>query len=138
MVVNTRVVFWILISALVLIFSFFVYSIFFSSSSPDENTFFEKVLKSVGFESTDAGSPAVPLPSSGGSGGGSSGGAGSGGDDGGGLGSGGGETVLSFCTFDAYHKITSSVPCRCGISSVCTNTESTCDATFNEGQGVCA
>ena len=109
-----------------------LYFIFISNDDSQAETFFGM----VGFHSIDDADngPAVPLPSSpsGSSSGGSSGAGGSSGSSGEGL------SILRFCTFDAYHIITSDVPCRCGFSEVCYQAESICDATFNNGEGLCS
>ena len=136
MIWNQRIAFRIFLAVLFIIFVFIVYLVFFDSS---EEPLAEKIFGAVGFKSIeDANTPAVPLPS--GYGGGSTGGGSSGGQSGAGVGSasGGSGGTLRFCTFDAYHVITSEVPCRCGFSTVCYSSESVCDATFNNGQGYCS
>ena len=119
-----------------LVSSTFAYFILFSDSSNTDNPV-ERILKSVGFEDADGieNSPAVPLPSG-------VSGLVTGGSGGGGGGSGvsqesGSPIVLHFCTFDAFHSITSSVPCRCGISAVCEEEGQYCDATSGNGEGTC-
>lgn len=132
---NTKIAFRIFLGALLVIFALIIYFVFFNSS---EEPIAEKFFEAIGFESSEPqGSDAVPLPSSdiGSSSGSSSSGSSSGG---GSSGSSGNGQVLRFCTFDALHTITSEVPCRCGFSGVCYSAGSVCDATFNNGEGVCS
>ncbi len=136
MVWNQKLVFRIFLAVLIIIFVIIFYFIFISKDNSQAETFFGM----VGFHSIDDvdNDPAVPLPSSpsGSSQGGSSGGSS---ESGAGSGSSGeGLSILRFCTFDAYHTITSDVPCRCGFSDVCYQAESICDATFNNGEGLCS
>ncbi len=137
MVWNQKLAFRIFLGGLVLVFSFIFYFAFISEDSQDA----ERIFEAVGFDSSEngEGNPAIPLPS------GSTGSANSGSSAGGAGGSGGSTTgneieagLLSFCTFDAFHTITSEVPCRCGFSGVCYEEESICDATFNNGEGYCS
>jgi hypothetical protein len=134
MVWNQKIAYRIFLVILIIVFISIFYFVFISKDNGAE-----KLLQAVGFESSEnkQDAPAVPLPS--GTIGGSSG-AGSGSGSSGG--SGGSEEIdpvsLKFCTFDAFHTITSNVPCRCGFSSVCYEEESVCDATFNNGEGYCS
>ena len=140
MVWNQKIAFRIFLVFLIVIFCLMAYFIFIG----DEGSSAEKFFESIGFESGESAmdNPAIPLPPGNSIGSGSSGS--SGGSSSGSSGGGNGETgnieaqVLSFCTFDAFHTITSEVPCRCGFTSVCYQEESVCDATFNNGEGYCS
>ncbi len=138
MVWNQKVAFRIFLVFLIVIFCLMSYFIFIG----DEGSGAEKFFESIGFESGENAidNPAIPLPPGNSIGSGIS--SGSGGSSGGSSSSGGtGNTeaqVLSFCTFDAFHTITSEVPCRCGFTGVCYQEESICDATFNNGEGYCS
>ncbi len=127
MVLNTKIAFRVFVATLIVIFLILVYFVFFDSKS--EIPLAEKIFENFGFKSDEFNdNPAVPLPDGSNYGGGFGGGS-----------SGDGESVvLRFCTFDAYHQITSEVPCRCGFSGVCYELGSTCDATFNNGEGYCS
>lgn len=137
MVWNQKIAFRIFLVFLIVVFCLMAYFIFIG----DEGSSAEKFFGSIGFESEEnaMNNPAIPLPPGNPIGSGIS--SGSGGSS---SGSGGGETgntetqILSFCTFDAFHTITSEVPCRCGFTSVCYQEESVCDATFNNGEGYCS
>ena len=140
MVWNSKIFFRIFLIILVIIFASILYFGLFDKSGGEGAGFVERALKAVGFDSADDSedNPAVPLPS------GYSGGGGSGAGVAGGsttvtssTGSIGAEQQLPFCTFDAYHTITSDVPCRCGFSAVCNEEGQNCDATFNNGEGYC-
>lgn len=139
MVWNQKLAFRIFLIVLIVIFVLIFYFVFIDSDGSGAEEFF----RAIGFESPESAddNPAVPLPSgstgASGSGSGSSGGS-SGGGPGGSSGNEGSNTILRFCTFDAYHTITSEVPCRCGFSGVCYQAESVCDATFNNGEGLCS
>ena len=110
----------------------------FSSSEPG----LDGILKAAGFESSSENSesgPAVPLPSEYGSSGSGSSSGGPGGSRGSNPNSSGNEEqVLRFCTFDAFHVINGETPCRCGFVSVCYESGKICDATFNNGEGLCS
>ncbi|MEK6909043.1 MAG: hypothetical protein AABX23_03265 [Nanoarchaeota archaeon] len=133
MVWNQKIAFRVFLAILISVFILIFYFVFLS----DNNRGVERFFETIGFKSAENAedSPAVPLPS----GSSNSGGASSGGSFG--IGDSGtvseGE-VLRFCTFDAFHVITSEVPCRCGISAVCYQSEGVCDATFNNGEGICS
>lgn len=123
----------------VLIFAcFFAYLVFFSGNDGSASGF-ESFLKSVGFDSPDedAGAPAVSLPSSYGGVGGASGGSSGTSGVGGAGGSSSSPSSLAFCNFDNNHIVSGLVPCRCGFGAVCDTIGQSCDATFNNGQGVC-
>ncbi|MEK6894608.1 MAG: hypothetical protein AABX10_04045 [Nanoarchaeota archaeon] len=132
MVWNQKLAFRIFLAVLIIIFVLIFYFVFIDKDGSGAEQFFG----AIGFESTESAddNPAVPLPSSGGSSAGSSMGS-SGGSGGSGI---EGSSILRFCTFDAYHTITSDVPCRCGFSGVCYQPEGICDATFNNGEGLCS
>jgi hypothetical protein len=137
MVWNNKIAFRIFLAILLILFVLILYFVFFGS----DNAGIEKVLETVGFKSSESGggnTPGTPLPSNPSSSGSSSGGSGGSSGSSGSSESGSGQQVLRFCTFNAYHIITSEVPCRCGFSGVCSSTGSTCDATFNNGEGVCS
>jgi len=145
MVWNSKIMFRVSLGILIVVFVLLVYFVFVDNGSGDSLP--QKFLDAVGFKSgEDSNSDEMPLPSgsfnsgASGSGGGGSGSGGSsgGGSGGSGSGSGGAETFLRFCTFNAYHTITSEVPCRCGFVGVCYSEESVCDATFNNGEGSCS
>lgn len=116
------------------------YFLFFDTD--DGSNSIEDFLRSIGFESSDVDpeTPAVPLPQQ------RSGSSGSSGTGGRGATSGSFQPneatnpnpSLAFCTFDATHALTGQVPCRCGLVAVCDSLTQKCDATFNNGQGVCS
>lgn len=135
MVWNQKIAFRIFLAFLIVIFCLMSYFIFVS----DDDASAERFFGSIGFESAENAddSSAVPLPSTTGVGGSSGASGGSSGGSSGGTGN--SETeILSFCTFDAFHTITSDVPCRCGFTGVCYEDESVCDASFNNGEGYCS
>lgn len=148
MIINSRFIFWSFIGIILFLFSFFAYFLFFYDSSESN---IENLLKGVGFDSADGGedSPATPLPdnpitgfgvseNSDGFGGGN-GGSGQGGEisSSGEGNSGSSNSIMHFCTFEADRKVNNAIPCRCGLSAVCTEEGMICDATFSEGQGIC-
>lgn len=138
MAFNQRIAFRIFISILIVVFAFIAYIVLFDENS-DDAPLVERFFEAIEFKSAeDADTPAVPLPSDSGFSGSSGSGSGGGESGGGAGGSSGSGAVLRFCTFDAFHVITSEVPCRCGFNAVCYSLGSVCDATFNNGQGLCS
>jgi hypothetical protein len=136
MVWNQKLVFRIFLGLLILVFSFIFYFAFISDDADSA----ERIFVAIGFDSSESAedNPAVPLPPGSVATTGSGSSAGGGGSSGSGTGNGVENNLLSFCTFDALHTITSEVPCRCGFSGVCYEEESVCDATFNNGEGYCS
>lgn len=140
-----KTLFWIIfcISTIALMSS--LYFFFFYGSG---NDYLNNIIQSTGLKDTDTpgmeSEPAIPIPESNNGGSEVSGSSGTSGSIGSTTSSSsegssfeGSTNTMVFCTFEADKIVEGIVPCRCGLSAVCTEVGMICDATFNEGQGIC-